>query len=86
MCGREDEEGEELVRCCENGHFLHQGCLESLKLFNCPMCRSETLQTMMFTTTIPMHFLAKNSFSLLGAVVAVAIGHEEYQKNLLGIN
>lgn len=47
MCGNDDDPANQMLRYCENGHYLHDICLEyimsnaeSLHSTVCPQCRS----------------------------------------------
>lgn len=79
MCGHEDE-GERLVPCCENGHFLHQSCRMSLLDQSCPMCRSEAVKSMLQSATLPVGVLSQTPYSLFGAAVAMYIGKIEHER------
>lgn len=62
MCGNEDDPECRMLRYCENGHCLHDKCLEqiflatdSLSVVVCPQCRSKkVMQLVVDAVPIPM--------------------------------
>ena len=88
MCGVEPgEEGSGLVPCCENGHWLHETCLDryiDADTLACPLCRSTVMRGLRQTAGIPMECLERTPLSNYGAAIAVRVGMAEVARAALG--
>lgn len=56
MCGNDDDPANQMLRYCENGHYLHDICLEyimsnaeSVHSVVCPQCRSNQVFNLVVT-------------------------------------
>jgi hypothetical protein len=61
MCGNDDDPSCRLVRYCENGHFVHDRCIEymimesdTLSTTTCPQCRSNRVMVAVVNAN-PIH-------------------------------